>query len=112
MNPHHLTYKEAKEMVDPQVRTTYVATKGQSIIGEATLEIDGEVSVVVSKRYREEGVGALLLKNLIAVAKGRGLRIVKFFCLPSNQHMIWLGSFLGFKLAKHYETEDEWRLNL
>ena len=112
MNPHHLTYKEAKEMVDPQVRTTYVATKGQSIIGEATLEIDGEVSVVVSKKYREEGVGALLLKNLIAVAKGRGLRIVKFFCLPSNQHMIWLGSFLGFKLAKHYETEDEWRLNL
>ena len=112
MNPHHLTDKEAKEMVDPNVRTTYIATKGQSIIGEATLEEDGEVSIVVSRNHREEGVGALLLKNLIAVAKGSGMRMVKFYCLPSNLQMIWLGSFLGFKLSKHYETEDEWILYL
>ena len=112
MNLHRLTDEEARKMVDPKVRTTYLATEGESIIGEATLEEDGEVSVVVSKNYREEGVGASLLKELIAVAKARGMRVMKFFCLPSNTHMIWLGSFLGFKLAKHYETEDEWILNL
>jgi GNAT superfamily N-acetyltransferase len=110
MNAHHLTREEAGRIADSGTRTTLVAINGESIIGEATLEGDGEISVVVAKKYREEGIGAKLLEGLVFEARVKRMKTVKFYCLPSNQRMIWLGTLLGFKLQSHYDTEDEWVL--
>jgi GNAT superfamily N-acetyltransferase len=112
MTSHHLSEEEARAIAESNQRTTLVATKGESLVGEATLEEDGEVSIVVDKEYRQEGVGTMLLKALISEARNRGLKNVKFYCLPSNIHMIWLGSLLGFGLLEQHETEDEYVLNL
>ncbi|MGA2874497.1 MAG: GNAT family N-acetyltransferase [Nitrososphaerales archaeon] len=112
MNLHHLTIDEAKQISELKTRTTFLALKGNTVIGEAALEEDGEISIVVSKEYRAEGVGVSLLTRLIEAAKLSGLKRVKFVCLPSNLQMAWLGAFLGFKLLKHFGMEDEWVLDI
>lgn len=112
LNLHHLTVDEAKQISHPKTRITFLAVKDDKVIGEAALEEDGEISVVVTKEYREEGVGVSLLRKLIDEAKLRGMKRLKFFCSPSNTRMAWLGAFVGFKLAKHYGMEDEWSVNL
>jgi N-acetylglutamate synthase-like GNAT family acetyltransferase len=112
MNLHHLTVDEAKQISQLSTRTTYLAWKDSAVIGEAALEEDGEISIVVSKPFRAEGVGVSLLTRLIEAAKLKGMKRVKFFCLPSNLQMAWLGAFLGFKLTKHFGIEDEWVLEL
>jgi len=112
MNLHHLTIDEAKQISELKTRTTYLALKGDTVIGEAALEEDGEISIVVSIDYRSEGVGVSLLTRLIEAAKLSGLKKVKFVCLPSNLQMAWLGAFFGFKLLKHFGMEDEWVLDI
>lgn len=112
MNLHHLTIDEAKQISELKTRTTFLALKGNTVIGEAALEEDGEISIVVSIDYRSEGVGVSLLTRLIEAAKLSGLKRVKFVCLPSNLQMAWLGAFLGFKLLKHFGMEDEWVLDI
>jgi GNAT superfamily N-acetyltransferase len=112
MNAHHLTQEEASRIANSNTKTTLLAINEESIIGEATLEEDGEISVVVAKKYREEGIGAKLLEGLVSEARARGMKTVKFYCLPSNLHMIWLGTLLGFRLRRHYDTEDEWVLKI
>ncbi len=112
MNLHHLTIDEAKQISELKARTTYLALKDDAVIGEAALEEDGEISIVVSKEYRAEGVGVSLLTRLIEAAKVIGMKRVKFLCLPSNLQMAWLGAFLGFKLSKRFGMEDEWILDL
>ena len=112
MNLHYLTIDEAKQISELNNRTTYLALKDEAVIGEAALEEDGEISIVVSKAFRAEGVGISLLTQLIEVAKLKGMKKVKFFCLPSNLQMAWLGAFLGFKLLNHFGMEDEWVLDI
>jgi N-acetylglutamate synthase-like GNAT family acetyltransferase len=112
MNLHHLTIDEAKRISQHKTHTAYVALKDGIVIGEAALEEDGEVSIVVAKEYREEGVGVLLLRRLVEIAKLSELKRLKFFCSPSNTQMASLGAFLGFKLSKHFGMEDEWVLDL
>lgn len=112
MNMHHLTADEAKQISQPKTHTAYVAEKDGVVVGEAALEVDGEISIVVSKDYRETGIGVSLLTRLIEAAKSSGVKRLKFYCLPGNLHMEWLGAFLGFKLSKHSAMEDEWILDL
>jgi N-acetylglutamate synthase-like GNAT family acetyltransferase len=112
MNLHHLTMDEARQISNMDTRTTYLALKGDAVIGEAALEEDGEISIVVSKGYRDEGIGVSLLTRLIEAARANGMKQVKFCCLPDNLQMAWLGAFLGFKLSKRFGMEDEWILNL
>ena len=85
-----------------KTRTTYLALKADTVIGEAALEEDGEISIVVSKEYRAEGVGVSLLTRLIEAAKLSGLKRIKFVCLPSNLQMAWLGSFLGIQIIEAF----------
>ena len=112
MNLHHLTIEEAKQISQPKTHTTYLALKGMKVIGEAALEEDGEISVVVAKEFREGGVGVSLLKKLIEEAKLNGMHRLKFYCSPSNMRMAWLGAFVGFKVLRHYGVEDEWTMDL
>ena len=93
-------------------RVTYLALKDEAVIGEAQLEDDGEIAIVVSKDFRDEGIGVSLVKQLIEEAKLKGMKRMKFFCMPSNIRMTWLGDFLGFRLLKHLGMEDEWVLDL
>ncbi|MDG6905858.1 MAG: GNAT family N-acetyltransferase [Nitrososphaerota archaeon] len=112
LNLHHLTADEAKRISQHKNHITLLAVKGRRVIGEAALEEDGEISVVVSKDCREGGVGVSLLRSLIEMAKLGGTKCLKFFCSPSNTRMAQLGSSVGFKLTKHYGIEDKWTINL
>lgn len=112
MTPHQLSVEEAKEIAFSSGRETFLAINGEDAIGEASLEEDGEISVVVSRKFREEGVAMALVRHLVDAARTRGLKHLKFYCLPGNLHMIRLGKVFGFRVLGQPESEDEWILDL
>jgi len=86
--------------------------QGNSAIGEATLQANGEVSVVVAKRSRGMGVATLLVNELLQIARHKGYPLVKFYTLPTNAPMVGLGRAFGFRVINHSNTEEEWVLDL
>ncbi|ARM74747.1 GNAT family N-acetyltransferase [Acidianus manzaensis] len=88
---------EIKKLVSLKDHVTVIA-EDDKIVGEGSIYEDGEFSLVVDPQYRRNGIGALIVKELIKKAKELGLSKVRFYTLPENIAMINLGKKLGFKL--------------
>lgn len=101
---YRISEEDAKKIASGDDHITYLAELDGEIIGEATLHMDGEFSLVVDRKYRGLGIGTLLIKKLIEEAKKIGLKVIKFYTLPENVPMIKIGRKLGFKLRF---SEDE-----
>jgi GNAT superfamily N-acetyltransferase len=111
-NLHRVSADEAMLMAGRPDHYTLLALEGESAIGEATLQGNGEVSVVVAKKSRDMGVATLLVKELIRIAKDKGFKRLKFFTLPSNSEMVGLGRAFGFRVLSHSNMDEEWALDL
>ncbi len=112
-NVHRLSSGEAMKMAGRLDHITILALQGGgSAIGEASLQSNGEVSVVVAKKYRGMGVARLLVRELIRVARSKGFKRLKFYTLPSNSKMVGLGRAFGFRVLSHSSFEEEWILDL
>ncbi|MFI5421894.1 MAG: GNAT family N-acetyltransferase [Nitrososphaerales archaeon] len=111
-NVHRLSSSEATLMADQPDHITLLALQGEAAIGEATLQSNGEVSVVVAKKSRGMGVATLLVNELIQIAGDAGYKRLKFYTLPTNRNMVGLGRAFGFRVLNHCNTEEEWVLDL
>ena len=111
-NIHHVYSDEAKEMANPAEHLTLLALDGENAVGEATLQGNGEVSVVVSKGWRGQGIATKLVNELIQAAREKGFTRLKFFSLPSNSHMVSLGRAFGFRVVEHSNVDEEWVLDI
>lgn len=96
--------EDIKKLVKLKDHVTIVVEKDGEIIGEGTIFTDGEFSLVVHPAYRKQGIGTLIVKELIKEAEKMGLSKVKFYTLPENYAMINLAKKLGFKMKS---DEDE-----
>ncbi len=62
--------------------------------------------IYVKERYRSQGIGEKLMKEIIAIAKSRGIKRIIFHTEPDNVAMQNLGKKMGFKLkGLIYERE-------
>jgi acetyltransferase len=59
-----------------------------------------EFAVIVSDACQGKGIGAELLSQCLAIAKGRGIESVMGVVLAENKQMLALGRKLGFKIAR------------
>ncbi|MBW2707879.1 MAG: bifunctional acetate--CoA ligase family protein/GNAT family N-acetyltransferase [Deltaproteobacteria bacterium] len=71
--------------------------------------IEPEFSVVIGDRWQGKGIGASLMKHLIAIAKERGLSSIWGVALAENIHMLALarkfGSTVEFAGGSHYKLK-------
>ncbi len=111
-NLHRLNPEEARQMAGRSGHYTLLALSGETLIGEATLERDGEIAVVVAKSWRNHGIASLLVKELIQVGRTEGFSRLWFLTLTGNLRMVGLGKALGFHVISHSNMEEKWVLDL
>jgi acetyltransferase len=73
-----------------------------------------EFAIAVADKWQRAGVGAELLKHLIAVGRSSGLACMEGFVLSTNRPMLNLAKFLGFsaEINKDEPTQMIVRKNL
>ena len=73
-----------------------------------------EFGIMVADRLHGQGIGALLMENLIAHARSQGFAEMRAEILPHNHAMQKLALKLGFTLGKHPQDASlvEARLDL
>lgn len=59
----------------------------------------GEIGIAISKPFREEGIGTVLLQTLIDEAKKLGLTLLVLDCFECNNLALHVYQKLGFKKA-------------
>src|SRR5690349_21315367 len=82
---------------------TVPADDGIDIVGAAALVLEDErsceFSITVVDGWGGAGLGRVLLTELIAVARARGLERMRGFVLAQNQSMLALARRVGFEVA-------------
>ncbi len=73
-----------------------------------------EFAVMISDPQQGKGIGAILMKYLITIAKERGIEVIIGLVLAENKHMLALGRKLGFTVSRtpedsHYELKIDLR---
>ena len=82
--------------------------QGEEMLGAARLirDIDparAEFSIMVADALHGRGIGAALLRKLIAAASGLAIQTLVGFVLPDNTHMLRLGRKTGFRQRHNRE---------
>ena len=95
-NVHRLSSSEATLMASQPDHITLLALQGEAAIGEATLQSNGEVSVVVAKKYRGMGVATLLVNRLIQIAGDAGYKEAEILHLTHEREDGWARK--GFRI--------------
>ncbi len=83
----------------------------EKMLGVARLMSDPDVTrsefaVLVADRWQGRGIGATLMKDLILIAQGRGIKIIYGIILAENRQMLALSRKLGFDLRKEPDTNQ------
>lgn len=63
-----------------------------------------ECAVVVEDEWQNKGLGTLLMRRLIEVARAKGIRVMRSIDLTENMRMADLASDLGF--TRHVDPDD------
>ncbi len=89
---------------------------GEKMLGVARLMSDPDVteaefSIVVSDPWQGKGVGAILLEDLIAIARERGMASLWGIVLPENTTMLALGRKVGF-VVKRIPGDSDYELRI
>lgn len=81
-----------------------VAEVNQHIIANSELEIKtgqrshvGDIGIIIHQDYRDIGIGTEMLKQLIAQARERGLKLVKLGVFETNKRAKHVYEQLGFR---------------
>ena len=86
-------------------------TEKEKILGVARIIGDpdgksGEFAVIVGDPWHGKGIGAMLLKKCLDIAKSRGFESIMGFVLQENRGMVALGKKMGFKIKKHADCGE------
>jgi GNAT superfamily N-acetyltransferase len=93
--------------VDHDARESLVAVAGRDIVGQAMYmreEDEAEIAVVVEDTWQRRGIGKLLLDELAAIAKLRGIEAFTGAVIHDNSQMLGLASAIGAR--RRYSVED------
>jgi acetyltransferase len=85
---------------------------GVSRVIRTTGDRTAEFSVLVGDPWQGKGIGAVLLKRCLQVAKDQGVRYVWGIVLPENKQMLALARKLGFEVDYPAQSEVEVRIDL
>lgn len=93
-----------KRVHDNKTSVHFVACKNGEIIGDGSLSgfprrmcHRAELGLTVKRNYWNQGIGSMLLKNLIKYAKTNGIEIVNLEVRSDNLNAIHLYEKFGFK---------------
>ena len=99
-------YNILKDELESENSIYIVAKSNNEIIGFAGIKILlDEADIVTKKCYRNQGIGTLLLKNLISTSKNSNLHSLSLEVNEENKIAIHLYENLGFKnigIRKNY----------
>lgn len=62
---------------------------------------EAELAFLVIDAYQGQGIGRLLMKHLVTIGRGRGLRRLSADVLPENAGMLHLFKQFGFEPMRH-----------
>ena len=79
----------------------YIEYKGQ-LVGDVTLKTDGEISIVVCKEYQNKHIGRRCIKNVIELAREKGIPQVKAEIYPFNKQSQQMFLAVGFE---HFDND-------
>lgn len=74
----------------------YIEYKGQ-LVGDVTLKNDGEVAIVICREYQNRHIGRRCIKNIIELAREKGMTQVKAEIYPFNKQSQHMFLSLGFE---------------
>src|SRR5699024_672812 len=80
----------------------YISYKDK-LVGDITLQDNGEISIVVSNKYQNMHIGRLCIKEIIALAQVKHMDMVKANIYSFNKQSRRMFEGMGFK-----EVRDEW----
>ena len=112
-SPHpHLSQQEVVRFteVDHVDRDALLALRGDDIVGVARYDRlpdsdEAEVAFVVADAYQGQGVGSLLLEDLAAVARTRGVAVFVAETLADNRRMLEVFRQAGFPTLRNLDHE-------
>ncbi|MCC8364669.1 GNAT family N-acetyltransferase [Lysobacter sp. A6] len=99
--------------LDPEREVAFCAVVAEDahdkIIGVSRFSADKdhqrcECAVVVDDEWQNKGLGTLLMRRLIEVARARGIRVMRSIDLAENIRMADLAGDLGF--SRHPDPDD------
>jgi RimJ/RimL family protein N-acetyltransferase len=91
--------------IDPEHVLAILATRGQEVVGDATLHVQkvgwsrhmGEIRCVVGKQHQSKGIGTLLARELVEDARQRGLQRITAQMMDCQPGATKAFERLGFK---------------
>jgi acetyltransferase len=91
--------------------------RGETMIGVARINAgadirDGEFAIMVGDSWQDKGIGRILLKTLLHVAKEYGMESIYGSVLGENRAMLSLARDLGFSVAAEQRNEYRVRIEL
>lgn len=97
--------------LDYDITFPLVALHNGNIVGDATLHFNpigwtkhqGEIRLTTSTRYRDRGLGTILVQNLIDIATQLGLEQIHIEIPPVLDKAFYLFEKMGFKEVAHLE---------
>jgi GNAT superfamily N-acetyltransferase len=99
--------------MDPERDVAFAAVVAEgiheTIVGVSRYSADKEgkyceCAVVVDDEWQNKGLGTLLMRRLIEVARARGIRVMRSIDLAANARMADLAQDLGF--TRHVDPDD------
>ena len=74
----------------------YIEYRG-NLVGDVALKNDGEIAIVVCREYQNRHIGRRCIKNMIELAKEKGMSRVKAEIYPFNKQSLHTFLTLGFR---------------
>ena len=74
----------------------YIEYKGR-LVGDVTLKNDGEISIVICREYQNRHIGRRCIKNIIEMAREKGMPQVKAEIYPFNEQSRHMFLTVGFE---------------
>ncbi len=82
------------------------------IMNDAGGNQSAEVAVTVTEEYQGLGIGTVLLKHLIRIGKGRGIKEFTAFVLPENRRMLRIFCNSRLPLRRVLNAAGVWEISL
>ena len=105
--PHHMLARFTQIDYDREIAMVAIlqGDAGEKMIGVGRIIMEpgrkaAEFAVVVADQYHGKGIGAILMRQSLAVARKMGIEKVYGIVLPGNTSMLALGKKLGFSIKQ------------
>ena len=68
-----------------------------ALVGDVSLKDDGEIAIVISKENQNQGIGRRVIKNILDLAKAKGMGEVWASIYPFNKQSQRVFTLVGFE---------------